>query len=156
MFFSDNLNKNNVILKSRSENRWDLIEEMLDLAIKNKEVKSEDRESLKKALFDREKSMSTGIGKSVAIPHCTTGAVEEIVIILAVCDNEIDFSSIDSLPVKIAIFLLVPKKKLKQHIKTLASIAKIMSNEEVKDKILSAKSAESLIKTIKDYEKDLK
>lgn len=156
MIFSDNLNKNNIILKSKAENRWDLIEEMLDLAIKNKEVKSEDRESLKKALFDREKSMSTGIGRNVAIPHCTTGSIEEIVIILAICENEIDFSSIDNLPVKIAVFLLVPKKKLKQHIKTLANIAKIMSNDEVKEKFFTARSADALIKTIKDYEKDLK
>ncbi|MCU0821853.1 MAG: PTS sugar transporter subunit IIA [Spirochaetes bacterium] len=155
MIFSDNLNKNNIILKSSAENRWDLIEEMLDLAIKNKEVKIEDRDQLKKALFDREKSMSTGIGKSVAIPHCTTGAIEEIIIIIAICSNEIDFASIDNQPVKIAIFLLVPKKKLKQHIKTLANIAKIMSNDEVKEKILNSKSAEALIKAIKDYEKEL-
>ena len=156
MIFSDNLNKNNIILKSKAANRWDLIEEMLDLAIKNREVKIEDRELLKKSLFDREKSMSTGIGRNVAIPHCTTGAVEDIIIILAICENEIDFSSIDNQPVKIAIFLLVPKKKLKQHIKTLANIAKIMSNDEIKEQISNSKSADTLIKIIKDYEKNLK
>lgn len=155
MIFSDNLKKNNIILKSRAENRWDIIEEMLDLAIKNKEVAAEERENLKKALFEREKSMSTGIGKGVAIPHCTTGVVEEIVLILAICENEIDFASIDNQPVKIAVFLLVPKKKLKQHIKTLANIAKIMNNNEFKEKLLSIKSPDTLIKTIREYEKTL-
>ena len=155
MVFSNNLNKNNIIIRSKAANRWDLIEEMLDLAVKNKQFKEEERESVKKALFDREKSMSTGIGKGVAIPHCTTGAVEEIVIILAICENEIDFASIDNKPVRVAIFLLVPKKKLKQHIKTLANIAKIMNNEELKEKLISLKTPDTLIKSIKEYEKSI-
>jgi len=41
----------------------------------------------------------------------------------------IDFDSIDGEPVRIIILLIVPKNKLTQHIKTLASIAKLMSNE---------------------------
>ncbi len=153
MVFSDNLKKCNIILKAKSANRWDLIEEMLDLAVKNKEVKSEDKEILKNSLLDREKSMSTGIGKGVAIPHCTTGAVEDIVLVIALCEKGIDFESIDNQPVRIAIFLLVPKKKLKQHIKTLANIAKIMRDDELKETIITIKSVDAFVKTIKNHEK---
>ncbi len=87
MILSKSLKKNNIIIKAESTNRWDLIEEMLDLAIKNNDVKKENRDTLKNALFDREKSMSTGIGRGVAIPHCTTDAVEDIVIVLALCEK---------------------------------------------------------------------
>ena len=96
--------------------------------------------------------MSTGIGRGVAIPHCTTGAVEDIVIIVAICENGVDFQSIDNLPVKIAIFLLVPKNKLKQHIKTLANIAKIMNNDDLRKRILKLKRPDSILKAIKDFE----
>jgi fructose-specific phosphotransferase system IIA component len=152
MILSKNLKKNNILIKAKSENRWDLIEEMLDLAIKNGFVKKDDRTSLKDALIDREKSMSTGIGRGIAIPHCTSEVIEDIVIILALCHPGIDFDSIDSQPVKIAIFLLVPKSKLKQHIKTLANIARIMNNDELREKIISTKKPESIIKIIKDFE----
>ncbi len=154
MILSKNLKKNSIILKVKSLNRWDLIEEMLDSAIKNNYVKKEDRSTLKNALFEREKSMSTGIGKGIAIPHCTTDKIEDIVILLALCKSGIDFESIDSQPVQIAIFLLVPRNKLKQHIKTLANIAKLMNNEELREKILHMKNSESIIKTIKDFEKN--
>ncbi len=154
MILSKSLKKNNIIIKAESANRWDLIEEMLDLAIKNNDVKKEDRDNLKIALFEREKSMSTGIGRGVAIPHCTTEAVEDIVIVLAFCENGIDFESIDSLPVRIAIFLLVPKNKLKQHIKTLANIAKLMNNDELREKLFACKKPEIVLKTIKNYEKN--
>jgi mannitol/fructose-specific phosphotransferase system IIA component (Ntr-type) len=154
MILSTNLKKSSIIVKARSINKWDLIEEMLDLAIKNNDVKSDDREVLKVALFEREKSMSTGIGRGVAIPHCTTGLVEDIVIVLALCDG-IDFDSIDNQPVRISIFLLVPKNKLKQHIKTLADIAKIMNSDKLREKLLTLKKPETILKTIKDFEKQL-
>lgn len=156
MILSENLKKNNIIIKARAKNRWELIEEMLDLAIKNNEVKNENREELQKALFDREKSMSTGIGRGVAIPHCTTLLVEDIVMVIAICQKGIDFQSIDNQPVTIAIFLLVPKNKLKQHIKTLANIARIMNNEDLRNTILSLKTPEEIVDTIKEYENNPK
>lgn len=152
MILSKNLKKNNIIIKAKSGDKWALIEEMLDLAIKNGEINKEDRDTLKTALIEREKSMSTGIGKGVAIPHCTTGVVEDIVIVLAFCESGIDFDSIDSEPVKIAVFLLVPKNRLKQHIKTLADIAKIMNNDELRRKLLTLKKPETVLKAIKDFE----
>ncbi len=151
MIFSKNLKKANIIIKARSKNKWDLIEEMLDLALKNQEIKKEDRNFLKAALFDREKSMSTGIGKGIAIPHCTTDVIDDLVIMLAICDK-IDFESIDNLPVQIVIFLLIPKSKLKQHIKTLTDIAKIINDDELREKIQTAEKPETIIKLLKQYE----
>ncbi|MDY6933450.1 MAG: PTS sugar transporter subunit IIA [Spirochaetota bacterium] len=155
MIISENLKKSNIIIKAKSENRWELIQEMLDLAVKNKEVKEEDRETVGKALIEREKSMSTGIGKGVAIPHCTTSVIDQIVIIIALCENGINFDSIDNQPVKIVILLLVPKNKLTQHIKTLANIARTISNDELRKDLLSVKNQEKIIKTIREHEKNI-
>jgi fructose-specific phosphotransferase system IIA component len=152
MVLSEYLKKNNIIIKVRARDRWELIEKMLAIAVKNNEVQKEDEELIKKALIDREKSMSTGIGRGVAIPHCTTAKVEDVVIVLATSVNGIDFDSIDSLPVKIAILLIVPKNKLTQHIKTLANIARVMGNDKLREDLLSLGSSEKILKTIKDYE----
>ncbi|MCP4137958.1 MAG: PTS sugar transporter subunit IIA [bacterium] len=149
MVLAENLKKNNIIVKAKAKNRWDLIEEMVDLAVKNKEILEEEKEVVKKALVEREKSMSTGIGNGVAIPHCTTAKVENIIIIMAVTQKGIDFEAIDNNPVKIAILLLVPKNKLTQHIKTLANIAKMMSDEKLREKLLTLKTSDSIIKALK-------
>ncbi len=125
---------------------------MLDLAVRNREVKEEDRELIKKALIEREKSMSTGIGKGVSIPHCTSEKVGDVIIVMAICENGIDFDSIDNQPVRIAILLLVPKNKLTQHIKTLANIAKIMNSDEMREELLTLKTPDAILKRIKKYE----
>ena len=156
MILSENLKKNNIIIKSKSKNRWELIEEMVELAVKNKDLTAEDLDTIKNSLFEREKSMSTGIGNGVAIPHCTSDKINDIIVILSLHQKGIDFDSIDNLPVKIAILLLVPKNKFTQHIKTLANIAKMMSEDDLREKLLSLKTSEGIISTFKNYKKSKK
>ncbi|MDY6970429.1 MAG: PTS sugar transporter subunit IIA [Spirochaetota bacterium] len=155
MIFSENLKKNNIIVNAKSDNRWSLIEEMLNTAIKSKDVKEKDRDIIKNALIEREKSMTTGIGKGIAIPHCATSKIDDAIIVLALCHQGIDFNSIDNQPVNIAILLLIPNNKLKQHIKTLANIARVISDKRLRETLLNLKNQESIFKAICEYEKNL-
>ncbi len=152
MELTDNLKKNNILLKARSSNRWELISEMVDLAVKNRDIDQSESVEIKKALIDREKSMSTGIGNGVAIPHCTTQKVQDIVFVMALVPKGMDFDSIDNQPVTIVILLLVPSNKLTQHIKTLANIAKLMSNGDLRGRLTAAKTPEAIIKIMKEFE----
>jgi len=152
MVLTDYLNKKTILINPSVKDRWELIESMLDVAIKNKAVKSEYRETIKKTLFEREKSMSTGIGKGVAIPHCSCPYVDDVVMIMALSKKGINFDSIDNMPVHIAILLIVPKDKISQHIKTLANIAKLMSDDTLREALSGAKDAQDIIKILKEYE----
>jgi PTS system fructose-specific IIA component len=89
-------------------------------------------------LLEREKSMSTGIGLGIAIPHCSTEFVTDVVAMLALVKNGVDFQAIDDIPVKIIILLLLPKNKFEKHIKTLASVAKLFNDEKIRESILRA------------------
>ena len=152
MVLTNYLTKKTVIVNPTVKDRWDLIETMLDVAIKNKGLKPEYRETIKKTLFEREKSMSTGIGKGVAIPHCSCPYVDDVVMIMALSKKGIHFDSIDNLPVHIAILLIVPKDKISQHIKTLANIAKLMSDDALRESLCNAKDAQDILKILKEYE----
>ncbi len=151
MSLLENLKKHNILVKPAAKNRWEIIEEMIDLAVKNRELSPEDAEPIKSALIEREKSMSTGIGNGVAIPHCSTSKVSNIVTVIATMPKGLNFDSIDNEPVRIVILLIVPKEKLSQHIKTLASIAKMMSDSDLREKLLEQKTADSILKTLKNY-----
>ncbi|TAL38863.1 MAG: PTS sugar transporter subunit IIA [Spirochaetes bacterium] len=152
MLISEYLKTDNIILGAASKDRWELIGEMLERALASGEIKPEDHDTIRKALTEREKSMSTGIGKGVAIPHCSSVKVDEATVVLAVCANGIDFDAIDNEPVRIAILLLVPKNKLAQHIKTLANIAKLMSIEELRSELLNSKTPDATLDAIRKYE----
>lgn len=152
MIVSENLKKNNIILDVAVNNRWQLFSVLLDLAVKNGEIKQENRDDIAEALALREKTMSTSIGKGVAIPHCMSSKVDKIVIMLAVLKNELKFDAVDKQPVSIAVLLLVPDKKASLHVKALTEIARIMNDEETRNKILNYKTAGSILKLINDFD----
>ena len=151
MSLLENLKKNNILIKPGAKSRWEIIEDMVDLAVKNKEISHDDAETVKSALIEREKSMSTGIGNGVAIPHCSTSKVNSIITVMALTPKGLNFESIDNEPVKIIILLIVPKDKLTQHIKTLANIAKMMSDPVLREKLLELKTPDSIFKALKTY-----
>ena len=151
MSLLENLKKNYILVKPNAKNRWEIIEEMVELAVKNKEISHDDAETVKNSLIEREKSMSTGIGNGVAIPHCSTSKVHNIITVMALTSRGLNFESIDNEPVKIIILLIVPKDKLTQHIKTLANIAKMMSDSSLREKLLELKTSDSVLKILKNY-----
>jgi mannitol/fructose-specific phosphotransferase system IIA component (Ntr-type) len=151
MNFLESLKKNNIIIKPVAKNRWEIIEEMVDLAVKNKDIPSEDAENIKKSLIEREKSMSTGIGNGIAIPHCSTSKISNIVAVMALVQKGLNFEAIDNELVKIVILLIVPKEKLSQHIKTFTNIAQMLNNAELREKLLEITKPDSILKTLKQY-----
>ena len=153
MVLSENLSPYSILVNSESKTRWDIIKEMVAHAVTHSLIPAGAENDITQALVEREKSMSTGIGKGVAIPHCTVTSVDDLVVLMATNGKGINFDAIDSLPVKIVIMLLVPKSKLSQHIKTLANIAKVMSDDTFKEKLLSFASAEEILEFIRTYEK---
>jgi len=151
MILSKELKKENILLDIKSSNKWDLLDEMVNLVAKNKEINPKYKDKVLTLLKERENSMTTGIGNGVAIPHCNSSLIQHMTIALAISKKGIDFKSIDNAPAKIIILLLVPDNKLSQHIKILAKIAKIMATEEFRQKIIKQKDQDSILKIIKEY-----
>lgn len=126
-----------LILDQVFDDKTQLIEFLFDRCIENTPL-TEHRHSIWNTLLEREKSMSTGIGVGVAIPHCSSEYVPDVLGIAGMLKNGVDFQAVDEIPVRIVVLLLMPKKKFEKHIKVLAAIAKLFNNENVRENILKA------------------
>ncbi len=96
-----------------------------------------------KAVMEREEIRSTGVGKGFAIPHCKTGMVDEVTIAFGICDEAIDFDSIDSEPVKLVALLVSPAAKTGAHIQALAGISRIITTPGIREKLYSPENPET-------------
>lgn len=83
-----------------------------------------------RALMEREQLGSTGVGSGIAIPHCRVESCEEIIGSLITLATPVDFDAIDDKHVDILFVLIVPQKKNDEHIKTLAGLAELFSDED--------------------------
>ncbi len=100
----------------------------------------------------RERFGSTALGGYFALPHAKTDLVKDIVGGVFTTKEPIDFGSIDGMPTQIFFALLAPAVKPSILLKALARIAKIFKDNDLKEKILAAKSLQEVIETIKEKE----
>ena len=114
-----------------------------------------DREVALDAVLTRERTRSTGTGAGIAIPHGKCNAVKELVMAIGIAHEPIEFESVDGKPVTILILLVSPADQTGPHIQALASISRLMLNEEFKQKLEQAASAEEVYKLLSDTENEV-
>ena len=136
MKISDILTEDVIEVKLAAPDKTEAINKMIDLA--NNSGKILDLEKVRKVVFEREKLVSTGVGKGFAIPHGKSDDIRDIVAAFGIMAEPIDFDSIDSEKVSF-IFLLVGKDSmLNMHIKLLSRISRLMNKDEFREKLLNA------------------
>jgi fructose-specific phosphotransferase system IIA component len=94
-----------------------------------------DRDNVLDAVLTRERIQSTGTGAGIAIPHGKCNAVKELVMAIGIAHEPIEFDSIDGKPVTIVILLVSPMNQTGLHIQTLATISRLMLNEEFRQQL---------------------
>jgi len=144
------LNTKYVLTEFKSENKDDVINELIELLKGDERIL--DLDDVRKCVFDREKIMSTGVGKGFAIPHGKTNSVSDILAAFGKSEKPIDYNSLDGEPVHL-VFLLIGKENLVgKHIKLLSRISRLMNNDEFRKKLIEAESKESILKIFKEEE----
>jgi mannitol/fructose-specific phosphotransferase system IIA component (Ntr-type) len=94
--------------------------------------------------------MSTGIGFGIAIPHCSSDRLDEVVAAFGRSATGIEFDALDNAPVKFVVLFIVPKNQFQTHLRTLASIAKFLNDRSVRESLASATSAEEILSIFRD------
>ena len=146
------LNLKYVLTEFKSENKNDVINELVDLLKGDERII--DLEEVRQCVFEREEKMSTGVGKGFAIPHGKTNSVNDILAAFGKSETPIEYNSLDGEPVHL-VFLLIGKENLvAKHIKLLSRISRLMNNEEFRKKLVEADSKESILKIFTDEEQN--
>jgi fructose-specific phosphotransferase system IIA component len=150
MKVSELLKQEFIIPELNGETKEEIINELIDLF--NNDPRVEDIEKVRSAVLDREKIMSTGVGKGFAIPHGKTSAVKEIVGAFGKIKNGIDYQSLDGNPVQL-VFLLVGKDTLiSTHIKLLSRISRLMNKDDFRHRLTEAIDADEIVKLFSEEE----
>lgn len=116
------------------------------------EVSNGELQKIRDAVFEREKIMSTGVGKGLAIPHGKTPGIEQTYAAFAILKEPVDYEAIDDQPVNMVFLLVGPQASNSLHIKMLSRISRLMNNSEFRDRLRACTSAEEIIEQFKDEE----
>ena len=125
------------------ESKEDLLDAMVSLAARNPLVL--DREKVSQAIHERERIMSTGVGKGFAIPHGKTDAVGDIVIAFATMAEPIDYDAMDNEPVRLVLLLISRDSDVGTRLKLLSRASKVMNSDAARERLANAKTSEEVM-----------
>ncbi|KPL20392.1 MAG: hypothetical protein AMJ75_11835 [Phycisphaerae bacterium SM1_79] len=150
MILTQILQPNCVKVPVVSTDKEGVITELVDLLDANGLLL--DRDVALEAVLARERTQSTGTGAGIAIPHGKCNAVKELVMAIGIAHEPIEFESIDGKPVTILILLVSPADQTGPHIQALASISRLMLNEQFRQQLENAGSADEVYELLSGQE----
>ncbi len=146
----DVLKPNYIKIPLEGDSKEAVIKELIQVLHQNQVF--EDTEEVFKAVMEREKIMTTGVGKGVAIPHCKHKNCPDFAIGLGIKSSGVEFQSIDNLPAKIIFLLVGPEDNPGMHIRLLSRISRLISKEDLREQLVKCKNSEDAYKLLKNAE----
>lgn len=152
MKLSEVLPTSAVCLGLDGTDKWELISRLTDALVSSGQVPAAARGQIHDALVARERSMSTGMEKGIAIPHASVEVVEETAVALGIARGGVEFQAIDGQSTHLVFLLVNPANRTKVHIRTLAEIARLTSSPELRAALREAGDADEVLDRIRSAE----
>ena len=125
MLLSELIQEDLVKMNLEARNKWDAIEELVDLLVGAHELRLANRAEVLDTVFAREKSLSTGLEHGLAVPHGAVECVGDILAAVGLSAGGIPFDSLDGAPARLVVLLVIPRGAAQRHVRTLAGIARL-------------------------------
>jgi len=147
------LTPDTVAVDVKAADKDQLLDAVLQLVEHHPAVK--DYQAVRDAVLTRERTMSTGVGKGLALPHAKTSAVTSTVAALVLTAEPVEFGALDNEPVRM-VFLLVGTPDAKsRHVKILSRVSRLMNRDALRSELLQATSVEELLDAFRAGEEKL-
>jgi mannitol/fructose-specific phosphotransferase system IIA component (Ntr-type) len=134
----------------QAQTKDELLRELVDVCANAHGI--EDRADMLRAVREREAVLSTGIGHGVAIPHGKTATVGGLRMAAGRSAEPIDFDALDGEPVRLFFLLVGPESAAGPHIKALSRISRLVRRDDVRERLVSATSAEEFLQALQEAE----
>jgi mannitol/fructose-specific phosphotransferase system IIA component (Ntr-type) len=126
----------------RTKNKAEALTEICRMLSTSESIK--DPAELERAVFERERIMSTSIGLGIAIPHVRLKSVLDMSMAVGVIREGINYEAFDDLPVNIIIMIAAPEGSHREYLSVLARLALLLKNSAIRNGILNAENAEEI------------
>lgn len=142
MVITDYIADTCVVPKMAAKNKAEALRELTGCLFDKKRMK--DQGSALDQIMSREATESTGIGNGIAVPHARIPGMKTLACAVGRVPNGIDFLAVDRKPVQLIFLICYPPSQQTTYLNFVATIARLLSDKEDFDRILSAESAEEM------------
>jgi mannitol/fructose-specific phosphotransferase system IIA component (Ntr-type) len=150
VLLSDLLTPERVRVPLRGASKEALLEELVEVLSESGAVR--DGGDVLRAVRDRERVLSTGVGSGVAIPHGKSEAAPGLAMAAGLTAEPVEFDALDGDPVRLLFLLVGPDSAAGEHVKALSRISRLVRREAFRERLAAASSAEEFVAIVAEAE----
>ena len=126
------------------ETRDEAIDALVDLL--DQSGKLPDKKKFRRAIFDREQLVSTGIGMGIAVPHAKLKEFSSFSIAIGIQQNKgLEWNALDTAPVRIIFMIAGPDNKQSEYLQILSQLTSAIKDVNLRKALLRADSAQEVL-----------
>ncbi|HBR68858.1 MAG TPA: transcriptional regulator [Rhodospirillaceae bacterium] len=92
------------------------------------------------ALSGRNRTLHSGIGEGIAIPHVRMKRIKKPFVTIAKLENAIPYNSVDDEPVNLICMVLSPTQEGPLYLQRLSRISRLLRRKELRMQLLAARN----------------
>ena len=141
----DAIRSGSFLLNVETRDITSILRQTLDFVVDRGLLPIERRTEVEPALLAREHQVSTAIGNAVAVPHAYLDALAEPLIVFVRLARPVNLGAPDGVPTQFLFVLLGPTGGTVEHLETLATVARLMADDEFRYDIRAARDQKGLL-----------
>jgi nitrogen PTS system EIIA component len=116
------------------------------------EKKLPNREVFRKAIFEREDLVSTGIGLGVAVPHAKLKGFKDFFIAVGIQQKKgIEWNAIDKAPVRLIFLIGGPDNRQSEYLRILSQLTMAIKDQNLRKELMSAATAQEVLNSFSNF-----
>lgn len=153
MFLGKVFSPKAIKLNIESEFKDEVFEELVEILVSNETALN--RNELLFALQERERLMSTGIKKGVALPHCKIKGIRGVRGAIGISQRGIHYGASDDEPVHLVFMIVASADETVEYLQVLKQLALLLNERSFLQAVLDQNSAIDIHEIINTYENKL-
>ena len=126
------------------ETRDEAIDALIDVL--DQSGKLPDKKNFRRAIFDRETLVSTGIGMGIAVPHAKLKEFSNFSIAIGIQQKKgLEWNALDTAPVRIIFMIAGPDNKQSEYLQILSQLTSAIKDVNLRKALLKADSAQEVL-----------
>ena len=150
MRITDILDKQCISLNVHPTSKKEAIELLGELMDKSGKLK--DKQDFLEKVFQREETMSTGLGDGIATPHAKADSVASPALAAITIPGGVDFKSLDGNPARLIFMIAAPEDADAAHLEIMSALATMIMDPDFKEALIKAQTPEEFLNLVDSME----
>ncbi|MBW3599226.1 MAG: PTS sugar transporter subunit IIA [Planctomycetes bacterium] len=141
----------NCLFDLHARNMEEVFRAVLAQAVERGALEEDRREEIFAALVEHERTAPTAFGNASAVPHLYHDGMKDALIVFVRLARPLNLGAPDGVATQFIYVLLGPTRRAAEHLDTLATIARLMSDDEFRYECGQARNSQDLLAAMEHF-----